>query len=157
MELAKRDDDHFVFHLSKREKTLLLEVLSFYPAIPSSYQPLSRSAPAEDIQEAQQLLEEVLAEQKKENRKEVDAILKDRKRFAPHAGGYRLRLAPAQLEALLQILNDVRIGCWLMLGAPDGNLRRNLILTQEMAPYLISMEIAGYFESVLIEALSGNG
>jgi len=60
--LIQATKDKFVFQLGRREKTLLLEVLKFYPRIPSAHQPLSKSAKLPQPESSQRLLDEALAE-----------------------------------------------------------------------------------------------
>ena len=46
MKLIQRDGEDFVFHISKREKRLLLEMLNLYPLIPTAHHRVSRTASA---------------------------------------------------------------------------------------------------------------
>jgi hypothetical protein len=55
----------------------------------------------------------------------------------------------------LQVLNDVRVGSWIALGSPDTEQGEKILLTEETAPRVRSMEVAGAFEAVLLEALIG--
>ena len=57
----------------------------------------------------------------------------------------------AEVEWLFQVLNDVRVGSWVRLGSPEGKPREVTIAT---APHFVAMEMAGYFEAELLEALS---
>jgi len=53
-------------------------------------------------------------------------------------------------EKLLQILNDIRVGCWRALGEPE-DLHTNVAQTstKDLA-YQNLMDLAGYFEHSLI-------
>jgi hypothetical protein len=73
------------------------------------------------------LLDDALAEARSENRKAVDELLSDSKRVKQEDGGWRFILSAADIEWLLVVLNDVRIGSWIELGSPEhplGALRR---------------------------------
>jgi hypothetical protein len=69
--------------------------------------------------------------------------------------GYRLSLDAQQLEWLLQVLNDVRVGSWILLGCPDTDEGQQREITLKTARYYLVMEFAGYFQSVLLDALNG--
>jgi hypothetical protein len=61
-----------------------------------------------------------------------------------------MTLSAADVEWLLQVFNDVRVGSWVHLGLPEERIAK---LTLENAPHLWAMEMAGYFESQLLKAL----
>ena len=56
-------------------------------------------------------------------------------RFTWRKTGCRLSLSQADLEWLLQILNDIRVGSWVILGSPEEKLEVNL-LNERNAPLL---------------------
>jgi hypothetical protein len=58
------------------------------------------------------------------------------------------------MEWLLQVLNDVRVGSWLLLGSPDGPAETLAKLSHETASHFWSMEVAGQFQMVLINAMN---
>ena len=142
--------DRFVFQLGNREKELLAKILSLYPRIPAAHQQLSKTGGLEES--SQQLLDEALAEQRRENRKQLDALLADPDRLKPGPHGWVLSLSPAELDQLLQILNDVRVGSWVHIGSPDPHLE---VLDKKLAPHFWAMEMAGYFQMRFLEALNG--
>jgi hypothetical protein len=150
VKLQRLTNGRFVFHLSQRDKLLLLEVLKLYPRICSAKQPLSKGAKLHNQAANQRMLEEAVAEQRAANKKQLETLVTDRKRFADTASGCRMTLSAGDLEWLLQVLNDVRVGSWVHLGSPEEKIEK---LTLENAPHLWAMEMAGYFESHLIEAL----
>lgn len=151
MKLLRTDKDRFTFLLGKREKALLLQMLQLYPLVPPAHHRLSRSAEDRARDESQRLLDEALAEQRRENRRQVLALLNEPTRFRESESGLRLNLAASEMEWLLQVLNDVRIGSWLALGEPEELDIPEVNRTN--APYVLAMETAGYFESALLDAL----
>jgi hypothetical protein len=98
----------------------------------------------------QRLLEEAVAEQRAANKKQLQTLLTDPRRFADTETGCRMTLSPADMEWLLQVLNDIRIGSWVRLGSPEERLEK---LTLKTAPHFWAMEMSGYFQSRLLEAL----
>jgi len=153
MKRIKTDGDQLVFQLGKREQRELVAVLKFYPVIPAKYQPLSKGASAAAVEENQRLLDSALTEQRRENRKQLEAMLQQPQRFQEHEDGYLFTLSPAQIEWLLQVLNDVRVGSWLRLGCPDEKHGKWAKLSERNSQYLWAMEMGGYFQSALLEAL----
>jgi hypothetical protein len=155
MKLLQKDTNGFTFHLGKREKSLLLSVLRLYPLIPVSYHRVSREPKAGDSRADQALLEETMAAQKLENKGKVAAMMAQKFGLREDKSGYRLSLDAQQLEWLLQVLNDVRVGSWILLGCPDTDEGQQREITLKTARYYLVMEFAGYFQSVLLDALNG--
>ena len=152
MKFLKTSDDHFVFHLGRREKGLLLDVLKLYPLIPISHFRIGHGPESEAQAANQKLLEEALSEHRAENKRALDAMVNEPNRFQESATGYRLVLTASQLEWLLQVLNDVRVGAWLHLGSPDEKQGKRLKLGLQNARYLWAMELSGHFEHALMTA-----
>jgi hypothetical protein len=153
VKLIRSAKDSFQFQLGRREKELFLALLKRYPCIPSAYQPLSKARGRQDPN--QRLLDEALAEQRAENRKRLQALLTDPARLVEHETGWRLSLSPAELEWLLQILNDIRVGSWVILGSPAERFE---VFNEETLPHLWALEMAGSFQSSFLEAMeAGEG
>jgi len=140
VKLIKRTEKQCVFRISKREKRLLFEILKLYPLIPTAHHRLSRTADAKTIEADQRLLEEALAEQKKENRKQLMAMLAEENRFVAAGDGYRFTLSTHKTDWLLQILNDIRVGSWVKLGCPDEKNGKPAELKDEDLYYYFAME-----------------
>ena len=79
-------------------------------------------------------------------------MLNDPQRFQENQAGYSLSLNAYQLEWLLQVLNDVRVGSWLMAGSPDEKKGKPAKINLKTAPYLWAMEICGAFQMAMLEA-----
>jgi hypothetical protein len=152
VKLIKADQGKFSFQLARRERDMLLHVLSLYPLVPVAHQQLSKTG---HRPEDQQLLEESLAAQRKKNRQRIQILLRAKSRFEENAHGFRLLLTSAQMDWLLQALNDVRVGSWLILGSPDGPEETFAFLSEKTAPYFWAMEVAGDFQMALVKAMSG--
>lgn len=155
MRLLNSQADQFVFRLTARDRLLLGEVLRHYPMPPHDADPRSHRAAAPGNPSSQTLLEEALAAGKAEGRRRLDALLQDRRRLAPDGAGARLTLSRAELEWLLQVLNDVRVGSWIRVGCPDPDAGRRPKATRATAPFLLAMELAGHYECILLETLDG--
>jgi hypothetical protein len=152
--LIKASNDKLLFHLGKREKHLLVEVLKLYPRIPSGHQSLSKSHKTRDREANQRLLDEALAEQRAECKKHLRAFLEDSRRFEEDQTGCRLSLCNSEPEWLLQVLNDIRVGSWLSLGSPEPPIEIKT-LNERTAPDFWAMEMAGHFQMQLLAAMEG--
>jgi hypothetical protein len=152
MKLIRTTTNKLRFRLSPREKDLLLAVLRLYPCIPTAYQPLTRLARLGDSN--QQLLDEALAEQRASNKKHLQVLLADPKTLTKTKTGWELSLSPADVEWLLQVLNDIRVGSWTILGSPEDCTAP---LNAANVSHLWAMKIAGAFEMEILEAWEGGG
>lgn len=153
MKLISRNENSCVFLIGKRERQMIFGVLKHYPMLSSTYVS-DRHASAESAKKDQELLKEALAEQQKENRKWVDEFLKAEGRFTEHDLGYQFTLTFAEAEWLLQVFNDIRVGCWVKLGSPTLTDSLRVALDEQKVRLCCTMEIAGLFESELLQALN---
>lgn len=126
-------------------------MLALYPLVPVAHHRLAGPDSPAHSDENQRLLEESLAEQRQENRRQVRALLNQPQRFRATPDGFQLALAPADVEWLLQVLNDVRVGSWLALGEPESGEEPKL--TEQNAGSLLALEVCGRFQSLLLAAL----
>lgn len=150
MKLLRTEKDRCIFRLSRQEKDVLALLLRLYPVIPAEHQQLSKSSAS--VNDAnQQLLDEALAEQRNENKKLVESFLSDPKRFHESEASVRMTITAGDIEWLLQMLNDVRVGNWILLGSPEGQ-RSELSPNDPNAPRLWAMEVAAFFQMNLIQA-----
>jgi Domain of unknown function (DUF2017) len=151
VKFQRADKDSLIFQLHEREKQLLLHTLKLYPLVPAAHHRLSKSNDAQQADENQRLLEEALAEQRQENRRQVLAMLESPQRFQQTKTGFELTLTPAEIEWLLQVLNDVRVGSWQMVGEPEQGEEPEV--SEANAKYLLALELCGLFESGLLAGL----
>jgi hypothetical protein len=150
MKLVRSTKTGLVFDLSQREEQMLLRLLKLYPCVPAAHHVLSKAGRLPGAEANQQLLDEALAEQRAQHKKQLQTLLADPRRLEHTDSGARLSLSPAEAEWFMQVLNDIRVGSWILLGSPDG---KPLELTPEKAPHFVAMERAGYFQMQLLEAL----
>jgi hypothetical protein len=148
VKLIAKADDRLQFEMATREKDLLTQLLRLYPRIPSSYQPLSKAAGLE--QSSQRLLDEALDETRSQNKKSLQTLLGERGRLRQQGANWRITLSGGEVEWLLQVLNDIRVGSWIHLGSPETPLKN---LNAQTAPDVWAMEMAGSFQMRLLEML----
>jgi len=147
--LTKVDGERLWLQVSPREKRLLLEIFQLYPLIDTTYHRATRSA---DPRVDQKLLEEALAALNRENRERLDAFVQDPQRFAQTKEGCCLVVEFQNLEWLLQVVNDIRVGSWLKLGMPDQKSEKRLVLNLANVPYIVALELCGLLEAILLDA-----
>ena len=82
----------------------------------------------------------------------LQALIADPGRWVATEGGWKVSVTTGEIEWLLQVLNDVRIGSWLALGSPEQRMEH---LTEKNAPHLWAMEMSGSFEMALLHLLEG--
>ena len=152
MKLIQKDGETFLFHISKREKGLLLEVLKLYPLVPIAHHRVSQTAAAPRAAESQKLLESALADRTRENKRQLLAMLNQEALLQETDGAHRLTLSGSRMEWLLQVLNDIRVGSWLILGEPDEKKGKPIELNDENARYYAAMEFCGLFQMTLLDA-----
>ena len=157
MKLIQQDGESFLFHINQREKDLLFEVLKLYPLIPIAHHRVSHDVVAPRTLESQKLLEGALADSTRENKRQLVAMLnRETRRKAPD-GAHRLTLSAPQMEWLLQVLNDIRVGSWLILGEPDEKNGKPIELNNKNARYFAAMEFCGLFQMTLLDAFQQSG
>jgi len=153
LKLLSRQEQQLVFVLTRREQAQLLNVLQLYPRIPPAHYRLSKSGRLPEPEESQKLLDEALAEVRASNRKTLQAFLSEPTRFTASAKTLQFTLSETEAEWLLQVLNDVRVGSWVSAGSPENFLAA---LNEKTTADIWAMEIAGYFEAHLLDALSNS-
>jgi hypothetical protein len=156
VKLIRARKETFVFAISPQEKSLLDEVLKLYPLISPTHHRLSRKSNIIQPNDHQRLLEESLATQREMNRKNVQAMLEKPGHFQTTTTGLQLTVSGPEIEWLLQVLNDVRVGSWIALGSPDPESDKKIAFNKKLLPHFRMMELAGAFETVFLDALSGH-
>ena len=155
VKLLSRNEHGCVFLIGKREKQMMFSLLQYYPMLGGAELSEHPASPARDP-DHEALLREALLEQQRQNRKTLDELLGASGRFAEDELGFRFSLTPAEGEWLLQVFNDIRVGSWVKLGSPEMSSALALPLTEEKVKLCWAMEIAGLFESELLQALQGS-
>lgn len=155
MKLVRAESDRLHLECGPREKQLLWDLLRHFPRVPPAHHRPSHR-PDDIPAESRQLLAEQLAAQRAANARRVPELLHDPRRFVRVGRQYRWTLSLADVEWLLQVLNDIRVGSWIALGCPEEQDRRRLTrLSTEEVAFFRDMELAAYFEAELLEALDG--
>ena len=153
MKFLRTANDRYFFQFDHGDEKAMFEfLLRLYPVIPSAHQALSKTSA--NLDEHQRLLDEALAEQRKENKQHVEKLLKDTGRFKETETGVEMNLSAGEIEWLLQVLNDVRVGNWILLGSPEEHPRFDP--DADDAPNVIALGLASNFQMDLLTAIKHN-
>ena len=63
-----------------------------------------------------------------------------------------MTLTAGEIEWLLQVLNDVHVGNWILMGSPEKRTR--LSPENENARFVDAMYLAEFFQGELLEAIN---
>jgi hypothetical protein len=152
VKLITREETHYTFLIGKREREMFFTLLRRYPVVIGAHFRTRHPAKTDEAKKNQQLLEEALAEQQKENRKQLEVMLTQNGRFTENDLGFTFRLNDSELEWLLQVLNDIRVGSWVQLGEPNPDDSPQTALTEQNIQLTWAMELARLFLHSLLEA-----
>jgi hypothetical protein len=153
VKLLRVHNGQYIFHLADQEKKLLVIMLDLYPVIPAAHYTLSKSPNAAD-KAHQDLLNEALAEHRKENKKLVQTFLADNRRFQEVDSSVWMTLSATDIEWLLQVLNDIYVGNWILLGSPEEGLR-NFEPNDQNGHQFAAMLVAQNFQGALLDSIRG--
>jgi len=157
MTFVRATKEGVIFNVNTAEQPLFCEILGLYPVVPAAHQPLSRSLEGPTARDDQKLLDEALAEQRTAHRQRIQVWLKAGNRFRPVTTGFNFTLRHAEAEWLLQVLNDIRVGSWLLLGSPDERLDPDELKPPdpELHRLWAIMELSGMFQMAILHGLEG--
>jgi hypothetical protein len=154
VKLSQTGKDSFRFQLGRREQELLLELLKLFPCIPPAHFANAKSHTLPEQDPSQRLLHEALAEHRSESQTRIQSVFGTPDRWTPMPEGWQISLSAAELDWLMQILNDIRVGSWVNLGSPEEPVS---VVDETTAPHLWGMEMAGVYQMFLIHALETTG
>jgi hypothetical protein len=148
MKLIKHAKGIWQYQLNQNEADVLCDLLKKFPFTKSDYVKISRVDKGREVHEREKLLNESLALHRIELKKLAVDLLDQN--FNESEKG-QLVLDSSAREILLQILNDIRVGCWYALGKPE-KLEAKTQYSAPNALYRNLMDLAAYFEAQLLKA-----
>lgn len=155
MKLLRREGDGFHLEFASDEKKLLLHLLKLYPLVPESHHRLTKDKKLPRREENQQLLDEALKAQRKKNQRAILALINQPGRFTDLDTSSKVSFTRGEVEWLLQVVNDVRVGCWIAIGSPGYEQKKGRS-SQESLRHLMLMELAGAFEMFFLGITNGD-
>jgi len=148
MKLVTHSGESWCFQLDQYEARHLRGLLKKFPISPAVRPELSKSDDGPGAAEREKMLKESLAGHRKQLKRLALDLLGETN-WQPSPEGHLLTLTCESREILLQILNDIRLGCWQALGEPE-DLDEPVPSLQMAGPRAL-MDLAGYFEMNLLD------
>jgi hypothetical protein len=164
MRFLSRDTESVTFELDRRELELLTFLLRRYPVRDPAYPQLASPNEREALADEQRMLTESLTAEQEENRGKVAEFIRTRltppASTPPGSSGsapfeFSVRISFAEVDWLLRVINDVRVGCWVRLGCPEEQSLHLPPLSFSLSKVtdFAAMELGGVVLGVLLEAL----
>ena len=154
MRQARQTKGGWKYQLNTREGDCLLSLLREFPVTMIGHAKISKTDADPKSVEREKLLNESLAEHRKELKKHALNLLAAG-RFKRGEKGYLLTLSLEEREILLQILNDIRVGCWHTVGEPEKLEAEPPPEAHEELFLYNLMHLAGYFEVAILNDVHG--
>lgn len=147
MKLIQQSGESWQYHLNQNEAQILTGLVKKFPFTEMGPVQISKADKDPKAVERAKLLAESLAEHRNTLKKlAVDLLGEDK--WKKSGEGLLLTLKSDSREILLQVLNDIRIGCWHVLGEPE---ELDLPASRKEFVHRNLMDLAGYFEMNLLE------
>jgi hypothetical protein len=151
--LKERDNEvgKFTFRFEQAEREWFRHILERYPVQQTPLNPIKEDA------HANELLEQALGERRKKLRQDAEVFLKAGRLEIDAAFNeyWDLTLTAGEIEELLQILNNVRVGLWNQLGQPEASIEELLPTkpSEEQVRSHMIMHVCGAWQATLMSAV----
>ena len=147
-----REGGKFTFRFEQAEREWFRHILDLYPVQQTALKGAEESG-------ADDLLEKALAERRKKLRGDAEIFLKAGKLEIDPAFNefWDLTLNATEIEELLQILNNVRVGLWLRMGKPDPSIEQLMPTkpNEEQVRAHMVMHVSAAWQAALMAAVDG--
>lgn len=154
MKFISATKEGYNFQLSPGEVRLLNDLLKLYPLTPDSIHRISKNPDLKEIAQSQKLLNEELADHRRISKSWLSAWIDQNLSVDLTSTETILRLKESELELLLQVFNDIRIGSWMLLGSPTQEQREDIEPTRQNHALICIMDMCGAFQMSLMNATS---
>jgi hypothetical protein len=145
-----------VFRFERPEREMFVRILELYPVQQGSMRRIG------DDENAQELLEKALQEQRGKLRAEAERLLQSNGELVIDAEFnefWDLTLSEAEVEWILQMLNDVRVGLWAQIGCPNPShdIKVKGEPSDELVRAHVIMQLCATWQAILMQAVDGTG
>ena len=158
MRLLQRDEAgaKLVFRFEPPEREMFSRILEMYPIQQSALRAINDDA------NAQELLEKALQERRSKLREESERLLHTNGELAIDAEFnefWDLKLSEAEVEWVLQMLNDVRVGTWTQIGCPNPthDIKMEGKPSDELVRAHVIMQLCATWQGIFMYAAEGRG
>ncbi len=146
MKPVKQRENNWQYELATKEKAILQSLLKQFPITELNPVKMSKGHPDAESLDREILLNQALAQHREELKRSAQQLLETS--LHQSEGVWHLTLDAAAKEKLLQVLNDIRVGCWRALGEPEEIHEPPKDSPNHIRLWTI-MNLAGYFEEHL--------
>jgi hypothetical protein len=153
MRVSRTANDELTLEVRHVEFRALRDLLQLFPLTPVSHHRLTRTAAVGGDPDDQQLLEESIRSRKEAQRSRIRKFLARRRDCRRKEGICTIPVRGEEIEWLLQVLNDLRVGSWLELGCPETLAEHVESTPPRQALMYFAMEFCGLLEMKLLQAL----
>ena len=154
MKLVKQNSGGFQYQVNQEEARFLRLLVHQFPI--GAFSPVTISKTDSRAVERAQLLNESLAAHREELKQKAKDLVGDDK-FKVSEGHQFFKVSREGRETLLQVLNDIRVESWRILGEPENLEMNPLDVPREKIRHYQSMQLAGYFECCFLNLEEGQG
>jgi hypothetical protein len=145
MKLVKQTKKGFQYELDQEDADSLRFLIKQFPLTAFSPVDISKTDSGPNAVEREKLLNESLREHRDELKRKARRLVLPEK-FRAFDGKQVFHVSLGARETMLQILNDIRVESWRVLGEPEDPDVNIFGLTKEKFKYYHFMRLAGYFE-----------
>ena len=145
MKLAKQTKRGFQYELDGEDAESLRFLVKQFPITAFSPANISKTDSGSNTEEREKLINESLRAHRTELKRKARTLV-TREKFKRSDGKQFYRISLRARETMLQILNDIRVESWRILGEPEDPEASVFRLTGDKFKYYHFMRLAGYFE-----------
>jgi hypothetical protein len=150
---SDKEAGKFTFRFEQAEREWFRHILELYPVQQTPLRPINDDASANE------LLEKALADARKILRDHAEVFLKAGKLEIDPAFNefWDITLSAPEIEDLLQILNNVRVGLWIQLGKPEPSIEQLLPTkpNEDQVRSHMIMHVCAAWQGTLMAAVDG--
>ena len=145
MKLVKQTQKGFQYELEGEDVESLRFLVNQFPIVAFSPAKVSKTDAGSSAMEREQLINDSLRLHREGLKRKARGLIL-REKFTMSDGKQFYRIMLKARETMLQILNDIRVESWRILGEPENPETNVFRLTGEKFKYYHFMRLAGYFE-----------
>ena len=145
MKLAKQTKTGFQYELDGEDAESLRFLVKQFPIRKFSPANISKTDSGSNAEEREKLINDSLRVHRTQLKRKARQLIM-REKFKKSDGKQFYRISAQARETMLQILNDIRVESWRILGEPEDLEASVFRLTGDQFKYYHFMHLAGYFE-----------
>jgi hypothetical protein len=145
MKMVKQTPKGFQYELEMEDAEALRFLVKQFPIVAFSPAKVSRTDTSSNAAEREELINDSLRTHREELKRKARGLVL-REKFRESEGKQFYRITLTARETMLQILNDIRVESWRILGEPENPEANVFRLNGAKLKHYQLMRLAGYFE-----------